>query len=96
MKHNGHSPRTREHGVSGSGRVLVRTVTPERSVARFDAPAAGKDVTINVTTPRTRAWSNYLSRASGSDCTTVGDTVSCTVAADKVFIQVVRVDVTLE
>lgn len=86
--------RTRETGVSGSGRVLVRTVSPERRVVHL--PAQGSDVTINVTTPRPGPWSEYLSEQTGQSCTVTGQTVSCPVTTNDVYIQVVWIDVSLD
>ncbi|MFB6125116.1 MAG: hypothetical protein ABEJ59_04070 [Halanaeroarchaeum sp.] len=86
--------RTRDAGVSGSGRVLVRTVAPDRNVRHFATNGAA--VTIRVTTPRPGAWSRYLSEQSGQDCTVSGSTVECTVSPDDVYVQVVYVDVSLE
>jgi len=85
--------RTRETGVSGSGRVLVRTVSPERRVVHL--PAQGSDVTINVTTPRTGAWSDYLSEQTGQPCSVSGQTVTCQVTTDDVYVQVIWIDVAL-
>ena len=87
--------RTREVGEAGSGRVLIRTVVADRSVVRLAAPDAGDDVTISVNSSRVDAWENYLSAESGNDCSVSGDTVSCRVPADEVYIQVVKIDVSL-
>ncbi|MFB6081647.1 MAG: hypothetical protein ABEJ67_02380 [Halanaeroarchaeum sp.] len=87
--------RTRDAGVAGSGRVLVRTVSPTRSVAHVDVPA-GNQVTINVTTPRTNAWRDYFERASDGTCSTTGNSVICTITPDEVYVQFVAVDVSLE
>lgn len=86
--------RTRDSGVAGSGRVLVRTVAPHRGVRHFAANGAA--VTISVTTPRPDAWSRFLSERSGQNCTVSGSTVECTVYPDDVYVQFVYVDVSLE
>ncbi|MFB6070811.1 MAG: hypothetical protein ABEJ76_07285 [Halanaeroarchaeum sp.] len=87
--------RARDSGVAGSGRVLVRTVAADRSVRHVDVPA-GSDVTINLTTPRTEAWETYFESKTGTDCTVGGDTVTCTITPEDLYVQVVYIDVYLE
>ncbi|UWG47715.1 putative pilin/flagellin [Halanaeroarchaeum sp. HSR-CO] len=85
--------RTRDSGRTGSGRVLVRTVVADRSVVHL--PAEGANVTITVASPRADAWADHLSAESDGTCEVTGNEVTCTVVADDVYVQVVRVDVTL-
>lgn len=84
--------RSRTAGVSGSGRVLVRAETSKQDVYEFDTTS--KTVTINVTTTRTGAWTRYLEEATGEDCTTIGQTVSCDYdGSDTLYVQVTKIDV---
>ncbi|MGM0398766.1 MAG: DUF7289 family protein, partial [Halobacteriota archaeon] len=85
--------RTRDSGRAGSGRVLVRTVVADRSVHYL--PAEGSNVTITVDSPRADAWASYLSEESDGSCAVTGTEMTCTVDTGEVYIQVVRVDVTL-
>lgn len=86
--------RTRDSGRSGSGTVLVRTEVADRSVVRL--PAEGGDATITVTSPRADAWADHVSESSAVDCTVANATATCTVDTDVVYVQVVRIDVTVE
>lgn len=90
--------RARGEGVAGSGRVLVRTVEAKSELVRYDdPPAGGYDVTINVTTTRTRAWERYLESRFDTTCSVVDGTVTCgPVTASRVDLNVVKIDVRIE
>lgn len=85
--------RTRDSARAGSGRVLVRTTVADRSVVHL--PAEGSNVTITVKSPRADAWAEHLSAESDGTCEVSGNEVTCTVTAEDVYVQVVRVDVSL-
>ena len=85
--------RTRDTGRSGSGRILVRTEVADRSVEKF--PVDGGNATISITSPRADAWAEHIGAASEGDCTVANDTATCTVNTDVVYVQVVRIDVTV-
>ncbi|MFB6196958.1 MAG: hypothetical protein ABEI52_01645 [Halobacteriaceae archaeon] len=87
---------TRAHGsgISGSGRVLVRTVAASREVTRY--PGVEGNISINVTTTRTGAWKRYLEEKTdetNGNCEVIGHTVSCQFTTSSVYLQVVKVDV---
>ncbi|MFW5905223.1 MAG: DUF7289 family protein [archaeon] len=86
--------RTRDTGRSGSGTVLVRTEVADRSVVRL--PVEGGDANITITSPRAKAWADHLSESSETDCTVADGTATCSVDTDVVYVQVVRIDVTVE
>lgn len=85
--------RTRDSGRSGSGRVLVRTVVADRSVVHL--PAEGSNVTVTVNSTRADAWASYLSEETDGSCEVTGTEATCSVDTDEVYVQVVRVDVSL-
>lgn len=84
-------------GVGGSGRILVRTAEATNDVRRFANPPADDgsyNVTISVTTPRTRAWRNYLGAQFDTTCAVSGQTVTCgPFPTSRVDLQVVKIDV---
>ncbi|MFB6109412.1 MAG: hypothetical protein ABEJ60_00860 [Halodesulfurarchaeum sp.] len=87
---------TRGHGtgIAGSARVLVRTELLSQSVHAYtDGPY---DLWVNVTTPRPGAWISWLEAETGSDCVLAGDTVSCPVEAETVYVRTVTIDVYLD
>lgn len=87
--------RTHGSGISGSGRVLIRTVQATDSVVRYaDPPTGTYDVNISVTTPRTRAWQNYLEDRFDTTCSVTGQTVTCgTIQTKRIDLQIVKIDV---
>lgn len=85
--------RTRDTGRSGSGRILVRTEVVDRSVERL--PVAGDNATISITSPRADTWADYVDDTADGDCTVADGTATCTVDTDVVYVQVVRIDVTV-
>jgi hypothetical protein len=85
--------RTRDTGRSGSGRILVRTQVADRSVEKFQAD--GGNATISITSPRADAWADHIADTSDGDCTVANSTATCTVPTDIVYVQVVRIDVTV-
>lgn len=85
--------RTRDTGRSGSGRVLVRTTVADRSVVHL--PANGSNVTVTVNSTRADAWADYLSTETDGTCDVDGDEVSCAVDTNEVYVQIVRVDISL-
>lgn len=86
--------RSRSQAISGSSRVLIRTVASTQDVYNY-TDASGYEVTLNVTTERTDAWKRYLETETGNDCTVSGGTVTCSYEADSVFVQVSTLDVFL-
>lgn len=85
--------RTRDTGRSGSGRILVRTEVADRSVEKF--PVEGDNATISITSPRADAWAEHIDDTGEGDCTVANGTATCTVTTDVVYVQVVRIDVTV-
>jgi hypothetical protein len=82
--------RAQTGGVSGSGRVLLRSEYVSQSVHEY--PAVSDPVVLNVTTRRPAAWQAYLEAETGQDCSIAGDTVSCTFNASWVAVRTVTVD----
>lgn len=81
--------------VGGTSTVLVRTGRADAEVLR--ANATEYDLTLTVTSPRADAWERYLDGMADVTCTRPSSrTVSCTLTTDRVYVSVVRVDVTLE
>ena len=85
--------RTRDTGRSGSGRILVRTEVADRSVEKF--PVDEGNATISITSPRADAWADQIGATAEGDCTVANSTATCTVNTDVVYVQVVRIDVTV-
>lgn len=88
--------RARDSGISGSGRVLVRTTRATQSVHSYrgDGPYT---VTLNVTSDRAAAWARWLdSDLPGGTCGVVGHTATCTFETETVHVRTVVVDVYLE
>lgn len=87
--------RSKGSGISGSGRVLVRTVEATSDVIRYD-DAATYDVELVVTTSRPRAWDRYLEDRFDTTCSVSGQTVTCdTFSTERVDIQLVKIDVSI-
>ena len=84
---------SRDTSIAGSGRVLVRTSAVDRSVVHF--PAADTDANITIDSPRAAVWADHLSSDSRTSCDVSGDVATCTVDTDEVYVQIVRVDVSL-
>ncbi|MFB6153387.1 MAG: hypothetical protein ABEJ27_03955, partial [Halodesulfurarchaeum sp.] len=61
---------TRAHGsgISGSGRVLVRTVVASREVIRYRSISDANKVWINISTSRTGPWNRYIEGQLGDVC----------------------------
>lgn len=87
--------RARDTGISGSGRVLVRTELSTQSVHTYSG-AGPYNVTLNVTTPRTGAWEQFLESETQEDCTVSGQTVSCTFNTESLHVRTVAIDVFLQ
>lgn len=83
--------RSRDAERSGSGRVLIRTSVAARSVVHLPAPDSNVNVTIE--SPRAAAWREYLEDRTGETCEITGNVTACSIDADSVSVQVVRVDV---
>lgn len=85
--------RTRASDRAGSGHVLVRTKVADRAVVRLDAP--DQEVTITVESPRAGAWADYLEAETGQPCSVSSGIATCTIDTETVYVQVVRIDVTM-
>jgi hypothetical protein len=83
--------RAQTGGVSGSGRVLLRSEYVSQRAHEYTAVT--DPVVIEITTPRTAAWQSYLEAETGEDCPITGNTVTCTVDADWVAVRIVTVDI---
>jgi len=86
--------RGRTNGISGSGRVLVRSEYVSQSIHGYTDPGE-YTVTVNVTTSKTTAWKNWLEAETGADCEVAGDTVSCTVQTETLYVRTVTIDLFL-
>lgn len=79
-------------GVSGQSTVLVQTRHAESDLYEHDA-AGGYEVTVEVDSPRADAWERYFPE----DCRDrTGDTVTCTVETDRVYVPIDRIAVAVE
>lgn len=88
--------RARDSGISGSGRVLIRTTHATQSVHSYRG-AGPYTVTLNVTSAHPDAWARWLeSELEGDSCEVVGQTATCTFETDAVHVRTVAVDVYLE
>lgn len=87
--------RARDSGISGSGRVLVRTELAAESVHAYTG-AGPYTVTLNVTTPRTDAWEQWFESETDEECTVVGNTVSCTFKTESLYVRTVAIDVYIQ
>lgn len=87
--------RPRDSGISGSGRVLVRTELSADSVHEYTG-SGPYNVTLNVTSPRTGAWEQWFESETGEDCTVVGNTASCTFETETLYVRTVAIDVFLQ
>ncbi len=88
--------RGRDAGISGSGRVLVRSTVATQSVYSYTA-SGEYNVTLNVTSDRPSAWAEWLESETGvENCDVAGETVSCTFDTDAVYVRTVTIDVFLE
>lgn len=84
---------TRDSELAGSGRVLVRTVVADRTVVHF--PANDSPVNVTIESPRAGVWASELSSNPRTTCDVSGDVAACTIDTESVYVQVVRVDVSL-
>lgn len=87
--------RARDSGISGSGRVLVRTELAAESVHTYTG-SGPYNVTLNVTTPRTDAWEHWFESETGKECTVVGNTVSCPFETESLYVRTVAIDVYIQ
>ncbi|MEF8772011.1 DUF7289 family protein [Halodesulfurarchaeum sp.] len=88
--------RPRDSGISGSGRVLVRTELSADSVHEYTGSGSPLDVTLNVTSPRTSAWEQWFESETDGNCTVVGNTASCTFETETLYVRTVAIDVFLQ
>jgi hypothetical protein len=86
--------RGRDDGISGSGRIMVRSTLATESVHAYDS--GPYTVTVNVTSDRADAWARWLESATGEDCPVVGTTASCTFETEALYVRTVTLDVHLE
>lgn len=80
-------------GASGRSNVLLRTARDDSESSVLVRSAAAHDVTVEVTSPRAAAWERYLDDQPAASCTRAGDTVTCSVDADRLTVVFVEVDV---
>lgn len=83
-------------GVSGSRTVLIRA---DHSQTRLVEANDGISSTLwlNITSPRAAIWEDHLSTNYPVDsCTLAGDTVSCSIDTDRVYITLVQIDLSIE
>ena len=82
--------------VSGTTTTLVRADLSQTRLVYANQSPTGP-VWINVTSPRAGAWRAHLEESyPDATCTQVGDTTSCSVAAERVHVTLIQVDVSLE
>lgn len=83
-------------GVSGSRTVLIRA---DQSQTRLiHANDAGADpFWLNVTSPRANIWEEHLSsNYPAANCSISGDTVSCSIETDRLYLVLVQIDLAIE
>lgn len=83
------SPASTSEGTSGA---TANVRTTRTGVELVVAETGGHTVTYEITSPYADAWERSL-EASFGGCTRAGDTVSCTVATERVYVTVVDVAV---
>lgn len=85
-----------DSGVSGSTTVLVRAdLSQTRLVYANDTPS--NTVWVNVTSPRANLWFAHLNeKYPDADCSLAGDTASCSVETDRVYVTLIQIDLTIE
>ena len=82
--------RGRDGGISGSGRVMVRTILATESVDAYDS--GPYTVTVNVTSDHADAWTRWLESETGEDCTVAGATASCSLETEALYVRRVTLD----
>lgn len=87
--------RARDSGISGSGRVLLRSELSGRTVHTYTG-AEEYTVVYNVTTDRPAIWDRWLEAETGTDCEVFDETVSCTVTAKDVYVRTVTIDLFIQ
>ena len=91
--------RSRSGGIGGSTTVLVRARAADRALL-VGKQRTDYDLTVNVTSPRASLWREMLLSYDGVACPPGRNTdgfASCTVTGvERVYVTVVRVDVTFE
>ena len=81
----------REAEISGTDTVLVRATRNGSTVHEVtDAPYR---VTLEVTSPRAKAWLASLDDRPATSCSRSGETVTCSLTTDRVVLTTVQVDV---
>ena len=82
--------------VSGSTTVLVRADLSQNRLTYVNTTPSNQ-VWVNVTSPRADAWHAHLEeRYPDATCSLAGDTASCSVVTDRVYVTLVQIDVSLE
>ncbi|MFB6085555.1 MAG: hypothetical protein ABEJ84_01900 [Halodesulfurarchaeum sp.] len=87
--------RGRTSGISGSGRVLIRTTLATQSVHSY-AGSGPYTVRVNVTGDRAAAWTRWLESEIGGNCSVVGSTATCSFETEAVYVRTVTLDVFLQ
>lgn len=84
-------------GVSGSATILLRAEQSNTRLAYANA-SADNLIWVNVTSPRAAVWESHLvERYDDVTCpASAGDTVSCQVTTDRVYVTVVQIDLSIE
>ena len=82
--------RAQTGGVSGSGRLLLRSEYVSQTTHEY--AEVGDPVVVEITTPRPEAWQASLEAETGQNCPITGDTVTCTIDASWVAVRIVTVD----
>lgn len=77
--------------IGGTSTVLVRTERTDREL--LEARSGEYNVTLTVTSPRAAAWERHLDAKPATDCTRSGDTVTCSVRTQRVYLTVAHVAV---
>lgn len=77
--------------LGGTTTALVEANRGEERVVRSTTTAY--ELTLSVTTPRADAWYRYLAAHSATTCSRSGDTVTCTLTADRIAVSVTDVRV---
>lgn len=80
--------------VGGSTTVRVRTRHADTELLR--TKEAEYNVTVEVTSTRADAWERYFASDPATDCSRSGDTVSCDVTTDRVYVTVEHIGVSLD
>jgi len=81
--------------ASGGTTVLLRGTSTNREVLA-DTRRSYEEITIEITSPRYRLWEEYFVEKRGLDCTTEGQTVSCTIEnPETVFVTHQQIDLSI-